>query len=233
MYATVQDVQNILPPTMSVGDQNIGTPSPGRPDIKRSQLTPAIINNFIRLAQQEVDSRLRNFYACPLRRVKMFEVPFLLNLSAGSDVIVKVEDSSNFNPQDTVRIQDDTQNELATITSITSGQILVLNALTNSYISDNNGLISIVKFPDPIPLITARLAVGLAFDKLFNAEQAPDISKYGEEQRKEAKNSIDSILSGTVLLFGQELTGRRFVRGSLFDAFGSPTKDFQFGREKS
>jgi hypothetical protein len=68
-------------------------------------------------------------------------------------------------------------------------------------------------------------------DRLFVSQQSPDVSNYGRTQRNIARDSIDDILSGEVLLFGQEHTGRRFVRGSLFDAYDSPA-EVQKGQEK-
>ena len=234
MYASINDVQDLLPPSVTLGDSNIGsaTPVPGAPASNRNALSPSDVIQYVRWAQQEIDARLRNIYACPLRRIKQFETALENDLTAGANVTVTVEDTSVFSIGDIVRIQDRAGMETTTITSITDFQNMVVTSLSNAYDADN-GKISIIKFPDPIPLITARLAVAIAFDKLFTAEQAPDVSQYGQEQRKQAANGIDSILSGTVLLFGQEITGRRFVRGSLFDAYDSPVKDFQFGREKS
>ena len=87
----------------------------------------------------------------------------------------------------------------------------------------------------PVPLITARLAVCYAFDELFTSDQSPNISGYGKAQRDMASNSMDGVLDGTIRLVGQEHTGRRFIRGSLLDAYGSPVASqaqFTFGREK-
>jgi hypothetical protein len=109
--------------------------------------------------------------------------------------------------------------------------VQVIGSVKNSY-ETYESKISILEFPDPVPLITTRLAISYAFDQLFSADQSPNVSEYGKEQRKLAINSLDSVLSGAVLLFGQDHTGKRFVRGSLFDAYQNPTPEFQFGREK-
>lgn len=232
MYASIDDVRRILPPSINIGDQNLGTPSPGVPAVKRDQLTPDSVIQYIRFAQQEVDSRLRPFYVCPLRRIKSFETDILENVSPGTSVNIRVWDSNQFAKGDTVRIQSKDTMELATVSNTSDERYVTVAKVLYSYNVDGSK-ISVVEFPDPIPIITARLAVSFAFDQLFNAQQAPDISQYGVEQRKLALNAIDSILSGTVLLFGQDHTGRRFVRGSLFDAYDNPTKEFQFGRERS
>jgi hypothetical protein len=232
MYCSIEDVRRLLPPTITIGNQNLGTPSPGSPITKRDQLTPAEVIQFIRFAQQEIDSRLRPFYSCPLRRIKLLETGISENVSSGTSVSVKVWDALIFAVGDEVRLQNRDEMELSTITSISNETTLVLNSVVNNYMVEGSK-ISIVKFPDPIPFTTARLAVSYAFDQLFNAQQSPDVSEYGKEQRRLATNSLDNILSGSIMLTGQELTGRRFLRGTLLDAWDSPVKEFQFGREKA
>lgn len=232
MYCTIEDLRNILPEPISIGDQNIGTPSPGRPNSNRDVLTPVDAIRFIRLAEQEIDARLRPYYVCPLRRIKTFETEILDDVSAGTDVEVKIHDTGVFSKGQMVRLQSTSNFETSEIASITDLHKLVLKEVENGY-DANESRISILEFPDPIPFIAARLAVSYAFDRLFSAEQSPNISEYGKTQRNLAINSFDSILTGTTLLFGQDHTGRRFVRGSVHDAFQTPTPDFQFGREKS
>jgi len=229
MYCSITDVKNLLPPSVTIGQTNIGTPSPGKPTSNRDALTPEITIQYIRFATQEVDSRLRPFYVCPLRRVKTFETELLNNISSGQGINIKVHDSGQFAIGDTIRVQEE-DFEATNVIAIPDMFTITVDNLVNNYSSSS--LISVIKYPDPIPLLTARLTVSYAFDKLFASEQSPDISQYGIAQRKLASNDMDSLLSGTILLTGQDHTGRRFVRGSLFDAYKSPTEDFQFGREK-
>jgi len=222
----------LLPEPITIGDTNIGTPSPGRTDpASRSKLTPDEAIRYIRFAEEEVDSRLRPYYVCPLRRVKTFETEILQNVMNGSSVEVRVHDTGVFSKGQMVRLQSRSQMETDDIGSVKNMTTLVINQVKNTYVMDNSK-ISILEFPDPIPLVTARLAISYCFDQLFAAEQAPNVSEYGKEQRRLAINSMDNILSGSALLFGQDHTGMRFVRGSLFDAYQNPTPEFQFGREK-
>lgn len=233
MYATIEDVRRLLPATITIGDQNLGTPSPspGQVNVKRDKVTPAEVIQFLRLSEQEIDSRLRPFYSCPLRRIKTFQTEVLNNVSSGSNVTVRVWDSNPFAKGVSVRLQSTNEMEIAVVSSVTDDYNFVLTTVQNNY-SAESSKVSIVEFPDPIPLMAAQLAVSYIFSPQFAAQQAPDISEYGKEQRRLATNLMDNILSGTILLFGQEHTGRRFIRGSLLDDFGTPTKDFQFGREK-
>ena len=232
MYCTVTDVRQFLPPPITIGTTNIGTPNPGRPNqANRDLITPDQLEYFIRYAQQEIDSRLNPFYACPLRRIKSHEVEPRNNLSAGTSVKISVFDSTVFAENDIVRVQNNYGSETAKVTAVPNFETVIVNSLSYNYDVDES-LLSILKFPDPIPTIAARLTVSYAFDRFFNAEQAPDISQYGIAQRTLAMNAIDGILMGSILLVGQDHTGRRFVRGSLYDGFKGPVADYQFGREK-
>jgi hypothetical protein len=225
----------VLPDNVTIGDVNLGTPSPGVTATKRDKLTPTQAVKFIRMGMQEVDSRLTSFYIVPLRLIKTYETEIMNDVSAGTSVKVKVWSTSSFSKGDTVRLQGPDTMETALISDVTDAVTLTLQTVTGSYYMET-GKISIIKVPDPIPLITARLAVSYAFDELFSADQSPNISNYGKEQRNLANNAIDRILEGAVNLFGQEHTGRRFLRGTLIDAYGSPTASqvqFQFGSEKT
>lgn len=229
MYCTVQNVVTILPENVTVGSNNIGTPVPGKKDVNRSKFTTTEIGEFIKFAQQEIDARLRPMYVCPLRRIKIHETGLMNNISAGTNVRIVVHDTGPFAKGQLVRIQSAYDYEEATVSDILDLDIIVLERVRAAY--DADSLISILEYPDPIPFITARLAASYAYDRLFAAEQSPDVSNYGNEQRKRAMFSMDSILTGTVILMGQEHVTKRFARMSLYDSFKTPTDDVSFGRE--
>ena len=121
--------------------------------------------------------------------------------------------------------------ETCEVSSTPTLTTLVLDTVVNAYSTVNRSKISILEYPDPVPIVAARLACSFILDRLFVAEQAPDVSTYGRTQRNLARNAIDDILAGEVLLFGQEHTGRRFVRGSLVEPFKSPA-EIQRGEER-
>lgn len=232
MYATTQDMTSLLPASITIGDVNLGTPSPGRPETKRSSITTDKAIFCIRKAQEEIDARLRSFYVCPLRRIKITETSILSDAIAGTNVSVDIYDTGAWSKGDQIEIRNNDMIDVANISSVTNMRTIVLDTLPHSYYHSDGALISLMEFPDPIPLITARLAVAVAYDTLFVADQEPNVSSYGNTQRQLALNDLDGILDGTIKLYGQEHTGRRFIRGSLFDAYRNPTRDFQFGREK-
>jgi hypothetical protein len=121
--------------------------------------------------------------------------------------------------------------ELCAVEDIVSDTVLRLATVANNYRAEST-LVSLLAFPDPIPTVAARFAVSYMIDRLFVAEQSPDISNYAKSQRNLARDSLEDILTGAAFLFGQELTGRRFVRGSLFDAYANPSKRAERGEDK-
>jgi hypothetical protein len=234
MYATVDDMRRLLPEKVKIGDQNIGLPSPGRTGnqgSQRSNISPQEAEYYIDYASSYLDARLRPFYACPLRRIKSFETEVLADIVAGVNVTVSVHDSGSFYRGSLVRIQDLNNMETATVVDAPTLTTIRLATVVGNYSTSNNTRISILEYPDPVPLVTAQMAVAFVLDRLWTSEQSPDVSLYGKTQRNLARAQIENILSGEVLLFGQEMTGRRFVRGTLFDAYKSPA-EIQKGADK-
>ena len=241
-YCTINDLQRILPEKFLVGDQNIGTPNPGRVGSGRSNISVRDSNYYIDYAQQFIDGKLRPFYSCPLRRIKTVEVELMLDITPGSDAVITVRDTGpfvlgdviserNLGAGNLVRLQNKKGYEEISIKSITDLQQMVAWNVTGSYDSDNT-IVSILEYPDPIPIMTARLACSYLLDKYFAAEQAPGVSEYGKTQRALALGAMDDIMDGQILLFGQEHTGRRFVRGSLHNAWSSPVAELRSGEDK-
>lgn len=232
MYCTIQDFVSLLPSSVKVGDNNPGVPTPGSPATKQASFNQNQVIRFIKIAQQEIDSRLLSFYQVPLRRIKIFETEILSDALTGNTLNVRVHDSSVFSKYDIVRLQNRDITEVATIHDVPDQETITLVSLKNDFLQADNSIVSILEFPDPIPLMAARYAVSFGFDELYTGDQAPNVSAYGSTQRQLANNAMDGILDGTIKLFGQEMTGRRFIRGQLFDAYKNPVKDFQYGREK-
>jgi len=230
-YATILDLQNILPEKITIGTVNIGTPTPGRQVTQRSSMTPDQARRFIEYAQQYVDARLRPMYVCPLRRINSYETPLEAAVSPGSRVTITVRDTGSFNYNQMVRLQDKNGYENATILSVTNFTTFVVDRLNASY-ELATGKVVILEYPDPIPIITARLACAFCLDRLYVSQQSPDTSSYAVAQRNQARAELENVLTGEALLFGQDFTGRRFIRGSLIDAYRTPADIFQKGQEK-
>lgn len=229
-YCTIEDMRTLLPKNVTIGDDTITSPTlqPNSPGTgSASVVSTAIAQDSIKKASEEIDSALRSLYVCPLQRIKTIETSLIANASLGA-TLIQVRDNGMFDINCLVRISDDNQTELhyvAAMPTRTAANIHTVNlqeALTHAYNAALNGRVSILEYPDPVPLACARLAVGIAFDRIFVAEQQPDISSYGKTQRNLANQDLDRILTGVIRLEGQGHVGRRFARMSVMDTWKTP-----------
>ena len=236
MYCEVKDVEMFLQKIITIGGNNLGTPEPGRLSSncntagKADHYSPLEAIKQIQNAESFINSRLNPYYVTPLRKIKLFETCLKNNIDSGSNVVVNITDDGPFSIGRKVRFQNSCDYEEAIITSVSSNTITV-NNLANNY-SYQDTYISIINFPDPIPMMTARMAASYLIARLFTADQSPDVSSYDKFLRNETKNDMDNLMTGQILLLGQELRGRRFVRGQLFDGWYNPAEDLQRGAEK-
>ena len=80
------------------------------------------------------------------------------------------------------------------------------------------------RFPHPITLINARLTAANIYDRIIMAQQEPNISEWGSNQRSLAFDDLRQIQVGAVDLKGQRKTGMHFVRQELLDPARAPVK---------
>lgn len=223
-YCTVNYMRALLPKSITIGDTNITTPVLNKPgssntiDTRTAQL-------FINFASQEIDSRLSTVYMVPLKKIKTYEETLPADVKSGSKSIT-VTDNGPFRAGELVRIGDLYGSEVNEVDLLpddlsTTGSISLVNPVKKNYTVGNQSIVSIVAYPDPVPLVCARIAVAAVIDKMFVAEQNPDVSNYGKSQRTLASNVLDELMAGSVRLNGQEFVGRRFVRMQLRDTMNT------------
>lgn len=230
-YCTIEYLKSILPRSVTIGDNTITTPT--ITTSKADSIATRTAWRYLNLATQYIDSRLRQIYVCPLKRIKSFEMTLTEDAAINNNYI-NVYDAGHFNIDSSIKISDDISGENYTVNAIFDNdlhKIGITPNLTRNYILINNPLVYLIEYPDPIPLITAQVAIGMMFDKLFTAGQSPDVSSFGKTSRSQAANALDDILTGVIRLEGQEHTGRRFHRMSIRDTH-STTVDIQHGRDK-
>ena len=223
-YCTTRFMQAILPKTIIIDNANVTTPVLGKPgtastvDVRTAQF-------YINFASQEIDSRLSTIYVVPLKRIKTVELPLIEHCQKGSKTI-KVEDNGGFKSGVLVRIGDIYHTEVNEVDRLPSEEydlntILLMKATARDYTIGNQSIISVIAYPDPIPLVCARIAVATIIDRLFVAEQDPDTSNYGKSLRTLVSNNLDEIMAGGIRMNGQDFVGRRFVRMSLRDTMNT------------
>ena len=224
-YCSMQDLKNLLPKSMTIGDNTVPTVT----NKSASTLSTSVANAYIDYATQFIDSRLSQLYIVPIVKIKKTSVDLQANMLPGSTDVI-VTDVAAFNVGSSIVLEDDNGTERATVLTIpeniTVGTTVVHNfthlilssPTTNAYDAGSHGTVHLCTYPDPIPVMASRYACSLLFDKVFVADQAPDISAYGRRLRNMTIVDMNGILMGQVRLMGQEFNSRRFVRSQLFDA---------------
>jgi hypothetical protein len=224
-YCTLQDLRDILPKNITIGDNT----SPTIVNGKANSIGTSTANRFIYYATQFIDSRLSTLYVVPLIKIRKVSVNLIANTLPGSYDIM-VEDVSAFYVGCAVHLSDNNGNENAIVGNISETVVEGGNTVRNfnhltlssptvqAYDAGSNAKVHLLVYPDPIPAMTSRLACSFMFDKLFVSEQEPDVSNYGKSLRNMSVTDMNGILSGQVRLMGQEFVSRRFVRSQLFDA---------------
>ena len=235
-YCTVDDVIRLLPKSITVGDETLKNQEVIQSQGRANDITTETVRRYINFASQYIDSRLRTVYSMPLRRIKTVEQDLPEDVKSGSQTI-KVGDWSPFMQGNLVRISDNSGSELFSVKKVFDepekiNQIELDRKASRRFDKSANGRISVVEFPDPIPLTCARYAVSMIIDKIFVAAQAPDETSFGKLQRSLASTDMDDIYTGIIRLQGQDHTGYRFHRASMHDALKSPAIEPQLGRGK-
>ena len=223
-YCTTSFLRSILPKTISIGDVNVTSPLLNKPGTTNT-IDTRTAQFYINFASQEIDSRLSTIYVIPLKRIKSVEIPLSEDCQKGSKTI-KVEDNGGFKSGTLVRIGDLYHTEVNEVDRLPEEEydvntILLMKTTARNYTLGNSSIISVISYPDPIPLVCARIAVATIIDRLFVAEQDPDVSKYGGSLRTLASNDLDEIMAGGIRMNGQDFVGRRFVRMSLRDTMNT------------
>lgn len=230
-YCTVEYLKTILPRSVTIGDATITTPT--LTTNKADCIATRTAWRYINLATQYLDSRLRQIYVCPLKKIKSLETNLTVDATMGNSYI-NIYDSGQLNIDSTIRISDDLGSEIYTVNTIFDNDLTKVGItpnLSRSYLLTNNPIVYLLSYPDPMPLICAEISIGMLFDKLFSAQNSPDISNFGKTSRTQASNALDDILQGVIRLEGQDHTGRRFARSSIRDTI-STTVEIQHSRDK-
>jgi len=228
-YCSVVMLRTVLPKVITIGDTNITTPTiqgPGR----QATITIKEAQRFIEMATEFINSRLSTVYVVPLHRIKIHETTALADVRKGEKRVL-VRDNGPFNVGWHVRLSDPSGTALFEIEKVSDDNV---NEFELSRVVDRifvTPLVSIVEYPDPISLMSAKQAVSMIIDRQFVAEQNPDTSNYGKSLRTQVSNDIDSIMAGVIRLNGQDHVGRRFVRTSLRDTW-STSGEIQPGQGK-
>jgi hypothetical protein len=174
------------------------------------------VDYYIRMASSLVDAALSAQYVVPIPLKTMFTMNLYADINEYNANAFKVSRVENLNIGDILVLVQQTVEEKVTISDIDAdGYITLEEPLMNDYDSSITRVLC-VKFPDPIPYITAKLACAMFYDKYAKAQQEPAKSEFSEILRKEATAELNNIREGRTTLKGLERIGHRFVNPNLY-----------------
>ena len=222
-YSTKYDITLVLANALSQG-------SPTQPGVLvpiatigqtiSDAVTDAQVNGYIKFADDQVDAAIFGLYEVPLRRVNRGTYRLAADATTGDTALTMV-DSTRFTSGDLIVIRDSTNMQEVRIASPdgipSDAQITLAAPLLYSF-SDLDTTVERIRYPDPIPLISARLAAATLYDKHFAAQVTGNETDYGKLLRKMAFDDINQILSGVIRLGvpdANEYMGRRYLNAAL------------------
>lgn len=226
-YATRQEVILTLANVMTSGN-----PAPGPTGLVpvtsignsiTDTVPDEVLYQMIRYADQNIDASISSVYRVPLERVNEGTYVLGLDITAG-DTQAVLQDATKFIVDDLVLIRDDSslnwqQVQVAAIPNETTLQFTA--PVTDSYLIDNT-TVERIRYPDPIPKVSARLAAAAIYDKYFAAQVEGNQSDYGKQLRVLAYQDLNQVLSGAIRLQIQDANmfmGRRYYNHALGDVF--------------
>ena len=224
-YCTTQLVQRILTqsltsatsPTMSSKGSlaNFGT------TIDKNLISDDIMNQHINIADTFINSTLSVLYKTPLREIADLECKLAVDIDVyGIEVILVSPQANVFVPGDVIIITDGSYEEKKTVSSISGDNILEFEIDVTGMFSADTARVLRVRFPDPIPNTSARLAAASIYDRYFASQSTSQTSEFSKLMRSAAKIDLNNILNGRAVLHGQHRIGDRFLNSHLKDRYG-------------
>jgi hypothetical protein len=223
-YCTTTQVDRILAQALTTASPtNLNTPGK-LTSIGRSRRLGLIPDDdvlyYIRLSDAHINAALSQQYAMPLKEIADFETTLSESIDEYTDNL-QITNWSLLTPGDTLVVTDGDVTEKVEISEIdlTTGEITTAVDIGDVFDSSNTRVLR-VKFPDPIPFISARLTAAAIYDRIAKAQNEPGKSDYSEIVRQEAITELNNIREGRTILHGVRRIGWRFANANLIDRYG-------------
>ena len=239
MYCSITQVDSILAQALTTSTPN----SDGKVSLwaignyrNRNQVSDAIVNQYIRWAQDEIDSNLSEMYRVPFHKVAHGEWGLEQDIDEYNPTNVVVSDATSLVPGDEIQIISTAFNPpikethiVATI--IDDDEFTTVEPIFTNFPSGSETRVIFIGFPPAITFITARRAAANIYDKYFAAQASPDVSDYGNNLRNLAADQMSDILNGATILWGEDRLDNRFANATLYDRFHLIGRDGNDKRE--
>jgi len=229
-YSSIKKVEMIIAQALTTGSPDqVGQPL----DLLKignvfdtNQVPSSIVEQYIQWADSVIDADLNQLYVTPFCEKVDLETKLLADIDVYNNYII-TSNQCPFYPGDII-VMSDTSNNLydkVVIESIVDGDsrtTFSTNPVLFYNYSASTTRVLRVCYPDPIPLISARLAAASIYDKYFMSQSSPGQSDFGKLLRKQARVDINNILTGITILHGQRRIGRRFFNPNLAERYSLP-----------
>lgn len=213
-YASVVEVDQILAQSLTNARSDSSLPSPiiafGN-ERHINTIPNDVIEYYISLADQEIDSVLSEQYYTPLRKCASGEWNLENDITEYNQQL-EISDATNLVPGDEILIRDEItgQEEVHIVRSIIDQNTIATLDTITTFFTAENVVVKRLSFPPPISQVSARYAAAFIYDKYFSAQASPNISEYGTAMRAVAEGHLNDILNGKTILYCQKRRGDRF-----------------------
>ena len=184
-----------------------------------NRIPDEVVNQYIDFGDSDIDGILSHQYATPLNKVAWGEWKLDADINEYNQQ-VELEDATNLVVGQDIIIRNNLTGyeENHTIATVVN-QFTVTTLLPIGTFEGDNIVVMRIQFPPPVNSISARLAASFIYDKYFAAQNAPNVSDYGEAMRNWAMERLNNILNGKVILKNQKRVGDRFGNPFLDDLY--------------
>jgi hypothetical protein len=189
--------------------------------LDKNLITDEIMNQHINIADTFINSALSVLYKTPLKEIADLECKMAVDVDAYNGELYLISPQANvFVPGDVVVVIDGVFEEKHVVNSILSDNTLMLDSNLSGFYSAETTRILRVRFPDPVPNTSARLAAASIYERYFGAQSTVQTSEFAKTLRNQAKIDLNNILNGRAVLHGQHRIGDRFLNSNLKDRYG-------------
>jgi len=226
-YASILDVQRVIAQALTSAtsatlDSPVDLINIGKV-FDKNLVTEDIINSYIRYADSQINGKISSIYKVPICEIADFEGKLFSAIDNYNSYLV-LEDVCPVSVGDTIIITEGDIKERHTISEIIDEDTFDTEEEIQYQFNEGARVVR-VKFPDPLIIISARIAAANIYDKYFSSETAPNTSEFGEKVRELADSDINKILRGIIIFHGQHRIGRRFYNSNLIDQYGIPNTE--------
>jgi len=227
-YSTITLIERILAQALtSSSPKDLSTPVDllkiGN-TLDTNLVSESIADQYILWADEDINAAINELYKTPLCEKADFERTLFSDINEYNPYII-TDKGCPWYPGDIIILNDGIHEErhiIKEVVDLVNRNVFLTEQPVNYYFKASNTRVIRIKYPEPVTLVSARLAAANIYDKYLMSQSAPNKSEYGQYLRQMARVDINNILNGRTILHGQQRIGRRFYNANLVDRYSLP-----------